>query len=333
MRIARLITLVTGSSGHLGEALMRTLRDRGHPAVGLDLKPSPFTDIVGSITDRALLRQTLCGVSAVFHAATLHKPHVATHDHDAFIQTNIAGTLALLEEAAAAGVGCVVYTSTTSAFGSALTPPPHAPAAWVTEDIAPVPKNIYGVTKSAAEDLCQIIARRRGLPVIVLRTSRFFLEADDDAKLRDAYDLDNLQANELLYRRVDLDDVVEAHFAAAARANGLGFGRYIISAASPFEPSDLPELRADAPAVVRRYYPEFEALYRAAGWRMLPSIDRVYVSRRAGHDLGWTPKYGFDTVLEALASGGAFRSPLAVLVGEKGYHDRVFEDGPYPVAL
>jgi UDP-glucose 4-epimerase len=326
-----LITLVTGSSGHLGEALVRTLRDRGRTVIGLDLKPSPFTDLVGSVTDRTLLRKALSGVAVVFHAATLHKPHVATHNHDAFVQTNVAGTLALLEEALAAGVEAFVYTSTTSAFGSALTPAPHDPAAWIVEDVAPVPKNIYGATKSAAEDLCQIIARRGRMPVTILRTSRFFPEADDDAAKRGSYDLANLQANELLYRRVDIEDVVEAHFAAAARAKAIGFGRYIVSAATPFEPQDLAELRADAPAVVRRYFPEFEDLYRAAGWRMLPSIDRVYVSRRAVRDLGWTPRYGFNTVLGALASGGSFRSPLAVQVGEKGYHDEVFEEGPYPV--
>lgn len=310
---------------------MRTLRERGEAAVGLDLKPSPFTDLVGSITDRRLLREALCGVSVALHAATLHKPHVATHAHGAFVQTNVAGTLALLEESVAAGVERFVYTSTTSAFGSALTPPPGAPAAWVTEDVRGAPKNIYGVTKSAAEDLCEMIARRRRLPVIVLRTSRFFPEADDDVEMRGAYEVANLQANELLYRRVDIADVVEAHLTAASRARDLGFGRYIISASTPFEPSDLPELRADAPAAVRRYFPQFDAIYREAGWRMLPSIDRVYVNRAAMRDLGWTPRYGFREVLTALADGAPFRSPLALQVGEKGYHDRAFEDGPYPV--
>jgi UDP-glucose 4-epimerase len=311
---------------------MRTFRARGGTAVGLDLKPSHFTDLVGSITDRPLLRRALAGVSTVFHTATLHKPHVATHAHEAFVQTNIAGTLALLEESVDMGVERFVYTSTTSAFGSALTPPSREPAAWVTEDVAPVPKNIYGVTKSAAEDICELVARRQRLPVIVLRTSRFFRDIDDDSALRGAYGLDNLQANELLYRRVDLEDVVEAHFAAASRARDVGFGRYIISASTPFEPSDLLDLRMDAPSVVSRYFPQFQDLYRAAAWRMLPSIDRVYVNRRAVRDLGWAPRYGFAQVLEALASGGSFRSSLAVEVGNKGYHDLAFEDGPYPVA-
>jgi UDP-glucose 4-epimerase len=236
-----------------------------------------------------------------------------------------------LEESAAAGVRSFVYTSTTSAFGSALTPPAHEPAAWVTEAVTPVPKNIYGVTKAASEDICELMARRLRLPTIVLRTSRFFLQADDDRTLRGAYGVDNLQANELLYRRVDLEDVVEAHFAAEVKASEIGFGRYIISASTPFEPEDLPELRIDAPAVVRRRFPAFEAIYQAAAWRMLPSIDRVYVNRRAVRELGWLPRYGFEQVLESLASDSPFRSRLAVAIGVKGYHDQKFEDGIYPV--
>jgi UDP-glucose 4-epimerase len=125
--------LVTGSAGHLGEALMRTLREGGHDALGLDVLPPDHTHAESSITDRAFVRQRLHGVEAVLHAATLHKPHIATHSREAFVETNVTGTLQLLEEAAAAGVRAFVYTSTTSAFGRALTPPAGAPAVWVTE--------------------------------------------------------------------------------------------------------------------------------------------------------------------------------------------------------
>src|SRR5580765_8211001 len=166
--------LVTGSSGHLGEALVRTLRGAGHDALGLDVLPSPFTSVVGSIADRAEVKRCMRGVDAVLHAATLHKPHVATHSRQAFVDTNVTGTLNLLEEAVAAGVGSFVFTSTTSAFGAALTPPPGAPAAWITEDVRPIPRNIYGVTKTAAEDLCELFHRRHGHPCLILRTSRFF---------------------------------------------------------------------------------------------------------------------------------------------------------------
>src|SRR5262245_44009946 len=104
--------LVTGSAGHLGEALMRTLRASGHGPVGVDVKGSPFTDCVASIGDREIVRRCMAGVDGVLHTATLHKPHVATHRRQEFVDTNVTGTLNLLEEAAAAGVRRFVFTST-----------------------------------------------------------------------------------------------------------------------------------------------------------------------------------------------------------------------------
>ena len=312
--------LVTGSAGHLGEALMRTLRAAGEDARGLDRLASTFTTHVGSITDAAFVADAMRGVRAVIHAATLHKPHVATHSRQAFVDANVTGTLTLLEAAAQAGVRAFVYTSTTSAFGSALTPGPAAPAAWITEAVEPIPRNIYGVTKVAAESLCELFHRDQGLPVVVLRTSRFFPEADDDAAIADAYDLANVQANELLYRRVDIEDVVSAHRLAVERAPEIGFGRYIVSATTPFGPDDLAPLRADAPAIMRRIFPDCEAIYAARGWRMFPSLDRVYVNAIARRDLGWRPKYDFRAALDCLARGEDFRSELARAVGGKGYH-------------
>ena len=140
--------LVTGSAGHLGEALARTLKNLKHEVVGLDIIDSPFTTHVGSIADRSCVRCCLSGAQAVFQAATLHKPHVATHSRQDFVDTNITGTLNLLEEAVVAGVESFVFTSTTSVFGDALVPPAETPVAWVTEEVAPVPKNIYGASRS-----------------------------------------------------------------------------------------------------------------------------------------------------------------------------------------
>jgi len=111
--------LITGSSGHLGEALVRSLRAEGNDVVGLDTLPSPHTDVVGSISDVELLRGRIAEVDAVLHTATLHKPHVATHSRQAFVDVNITGTLTLLEHALAVAARCFVFTSTTSAFGRA----------------------------------------------------------------------------------------------------------------------------------------------------------------------------------------------------------------------
>lgn len=312
--------LVTGSAGHLGEALMRVLRAAGEEAVGLDILASPFTTRVGSIADRAFLRRAMAGVRVVFHTATLHKPHVATHARQDFVDTNITGTLNLLEEAAAAGVVAFVLTSTTSVFGDALVPPPGAPAAWITEEVTPVPKNIYGVTKAAAEDLCRLFHRNRGLATIVLRTARFFPEEDDDRAVREAFADANAKANEFLFRRADLEDIASAHLLAARRAPAVGFARYILSATTPFRRGDLAELRTDAPAVLRRRVPGHEAEYARRGWRMFPTVDRVYVNARARRELGWRPRHDFASLIDRLRAGEDWQSPLARAVGSKGYH-------------
>ncbi len=323
--------LVTGSAGHLGEALMRVLREGGEEARGLDLKPSPFTDLVGSIADRGFVRAAMQGVRAVLNTATLHKPHVVTHSHQQFVDTTGPGTLPLLVAGADAGVGAFVQTSTTSVFGDAMHPAPGEPAAWIDETVAPQPRNIYGATKLAAEHLCRIVARTRGLPVVVLRTSRFFPEEDDRAAVRQSYAMDNVQALELLYRRGDIADMVSAHLAAIERAAGIGFGTFVVSATTPFTRADLAPLAADAAAVIRARFPDGEAWFAARGWQFFPAIDRVYDNARARQALGWEPSRGFRHVLDCLAAGVDFRSALALAVGAKGYHDEVFAEGPYPV--
>ena len=316
--------LVTGSSGHLGEGLMRVLADdaSGRAAVGLDLLPGPFTQVVGDLADRATVRDAIAahGVTAIVHAATLHKPHVGSHGRQQFVDTNVTGTLNLLEEAVAQGVDRFVFTSTTSAFGRALTPGDREPAAWIDEHVVPIPRNVYGVTKTSAEGLCELVHRDHGLPVVILRTSRFFPERDDRDEVRAAYADANLKANELLYRRVDLEDAVQAHLLALDRAPALGFDRAIVSATTPFTLADTPALQQDAPAVVAAKVPQYVEMYAQLGWTMLPTIERVYDNAHARAILSWAPRWDFAYAMARLAAGEEARSALAVAVGAKGYH-------------
>jgi UDP-glucose 4-epimerase len=271
------------------------------------------------------------GVHAVLHTATLHKPHIATHTRQDFVDTNVTGTLNLLEEATAAGVGAFIFTSTTSVFGRALVPQVGQPAAWITEDVVPLPKNIYGVTKAAAENLCELFHNIRGLPCLILRTSRFFPEPDDSKEIRQSYEDSNAKVNEFLHRRADIEDVVNAHLLALERVDAIRFGRYIVSATTPFTRDDLQEVRTNADAVVRRRVPRYQEVYAGLGWSMFPGIDRVYINDRARRDLDWIPRYDFAHIIDLLHAGEDPRSSLARAVGSKGYHAHAFADGPYPV--
>jgi UDP-glucose 4-epimerase len=214
----------------------------------------------------------------------------------------------------------------------ALEPAPGAPAAWIDETVRPIPKNIYGVTKVAAEDLCELAHRNQGLACLVLRTSRFFPEPDDNARARSAFADANLKLNELLYRRLDVMDCVDAHICALERAPRIGFGRYIISATTPFHREDAAELARDAPSVVDRCVPGWRDVYTRLGWQMHPSITRVYDNTRAREQLGWKPRYDFATALAiARDNAGVIRSELARALGIKGYHGGAHADGVYPV--
>nr|WP_279382644.1 NAD(P)-dependent oxidoreductase [Acanthopleuribacter pedis] len=323
--------MITGSAGHLGEALVRTFKQRfpQTEVISIDVLASPFTTHQGSIVDADLVERCMAGVDTVIHPATLHKPHVATHSRQDFVDTNITGTLNLLEAAVRHKVARFIFTSTTSTFGHAMGKDPSE-ATWITEDVVPIPKNIYGLTKIAAENMCALFHQKFKLPVLVLRTSRFFPEEDDNRNTRDAFSCDNTKLIEYLYRRVDIEDVVEAHLCALERAEAIGFDTYIISATTPFTRADLVDLKTDPAKVVQRVA-DYGPFFKKQGWRMFPSIDRVYVNTKAREALGWTPRYDFQAMLARLQAGDPLQTPLAQVLGKKGYHKETFEDGPFPV--
>lgn len=318
--------LVTGSSGHLGTALMLSLPSLGFSPVGIDILPSPNTTYIVSVTDRRVIRDILekNPIQHVLHAATLHKPHVESHTKQDFIDTNISGTLTLLEEASRLGprIRSFVFFSTTSTFGAALSPKPGNPAAWIDENVVPIPKNIYGATKVAAEDMCYLVHRQTDMPVLVLRTSRFFPEQDDDEDRRASLSDDNLKVLELAYRRCDIEDIVRAAVCAMGKAKEVKWGKYIISAPPPFsnDTETLRTLDVNPKKVFQTIMPECEQVFENKEWGYLSRLDRVYDSSKAVKELGWKPVYTFDKVVELVGKGEEWKSELTEKVGKKGYH-------------
>ncbi|HYE45854.1 MAG TPA: NAD(P)-dependent oxidoreductase [Caulobacter sp.] len=296
--------LLTGSSGWLGRYLAPLLRAAGHAVTGLDVAPGADTEVVGSVADGALVERLFDegGFDGVIHAGGLHKPDIARFPAQAFVDVNVTGTLNLLQAASRHGAGRFVFTSTTSLMISqAIRDETHDHAVWLDEAAGPLaPRNIYGVTKLAAEGLCRLQAGEAGLACVVLRTSRFFPE-DDDTHNRPPGP--NLKANELLHRRLTVEDAARAHLLALERAPDLGFDSFIVSAPTPFARADADELARDAAAVIGRYFPEAAALYDRQGWALPGRIGRVYDSARSQSVLGLRYETDFAAVLAALRDG------------------------------
>ena len=300
--------LLTGSSGWLGRFLAPLLRASGHEVTGLDVAPGAETDLIGSVADRPLVQRIFAGrgIEAVIHAGALHKPDIARYPPEAFAAVNVEGTRNLLAAAVAAGNDRFVFTSTTSLMISEAVRTGKAGGAtrafWLDEDFGPLaPRNIYGVTKLEAERLCREVHEAHGLAIVVLRTGRFFPEEDDTHR-----DLagENRKANELLGRRLAVEDAAAAHVAALERAPSLGFDTLILAAPTPFVRADAAALLADAPAVIARYYPRAPALYARAGWSLPAAIERVYDPSRAQARLGFRCRTDFAAILAALEEGG-----------------------------
>ena len=311
--------LLTGSSGWLGRFLAPMLRRAGHAVVGFDVAPGAHTDVLASVADRAAVDRAFRAerIDAVIHAGALHKPDIARHPAQAFIDVNVTGTLNLLEAAVSSGVRRFIHTSTTSLMISeAIRREDGAEAVWLDETAGPLePRNIYGVTKLAAEGLCRDAHLKHGIACVVLRTSRFFPEDDDTHR---ALSGENMKANEFLHRRLTVEDAARAHLLALERAADVGFDALIVSAPTPFDRHEAEDLKRDARAAILRRFPDAETLYARRGWMLPRSIGRVYDSVRAERAIGFRAETDFAAILRAIRDDGplpfahdpAYASPM-----------------------
>ncbi len=294
--------LLTGSSGRVGRAIFAALVD-DNEVVGLDQRPFSTTRFVGNIADPVLLQQAMTGVDAVIHTAALHAPHVGVETDEAFARINIEALRDLIALCKDSGVRTLVYTSTTALYGDAVA---LSCCTWVDETTPPIPKTIYHRTKLEAESRLEAAAGP-DLSVRVIRMSRCFPESADQ------------MAVYRLHRGIDARDVADAHV-AALQATGAPFQRYIASGRTPFLPSDVDALAADAPAVISHRCPGLVEEFERRGWPLPKAIDRVYDAGSASERLGWQSRHGFGEVLAQLD-----RRSLEVLPRTSWLRDRTTE--------
>lgn len=281
--------LLTGCAGRIGRAIYHELVSHNHALTTIDRLSSPITDHQLDIRDYNAIAPLLEGVDAIIHTAALHAPHVPHHSEAEFESINVEATQALIGMAKAVSVKRFILTSTTALYGYASQ---HAErATWITEDTVPQPRTIYHRTKIAAEQSLKD-AVSENFTGRVIRMSRCFPEP---APIMAAY---------RLHRGIDARDVATAHRLCLSDKNS-AFEVYNISGTTPFHQGDCVMLKEEPNTVITQRAPDLAKIFAARKWALPLSIDRVYNSAKAQKELGWTPQFGFQSVLNQHDTGSS----------------------------
>ncbi|MBW8875462.1 MAG: NAD-dependent epimerase/dehydratase family protein [Acidobacteria bacterium] len=315
--------LVTGGTGFTGKALVKRLLDQGHEVVALDYKEGLRTRelrdwgaevVLGSVTDREVVRRAVDGAEVVLHLAAAFREMNVPDRH--YREVNVGGTRNVLEVARDAGVRRFIYCSTCGVHGNV----DHPPAG---EDAPIQPADYYQRTKYEAEPLVRQLAAQ-GLPAVILRPAAIYGPGDPERFL-------------LIYRRVAggrfpmfgdgrtlyhplyIDNLVDAFLAAMADGRGDGEA-YLIADEEFVQIEDLVR-RVGRSLGVEVRVPHFpvwpvvavghvvEKACRPFG--IAPPIfprrvdwyrqNRAFCIDKAKRDLGWAPKVGLDEGLRRTA--------------------------------
>ena len=170
--------LVTGADGFIGSHLTEELVRRGHEVKAFVLYNSfnswgwldrcapevqgQFEVFAGDIRDPHGVKQAMQGCEAVLHLAALIAIPYSYHSPDTYVDTNVKGTLNVLQAARELGLGRVVHTSTSEVYGTAQFVP-------ITEAHPLQGQSPYSATKIAADQLAYSFYTSFNLPVIVAR--------------------------------------------------------------------------------------------------------------------------------------------------------------------
>src|SRR5215210_7244676 len=164
------VTLVTGSSGFVGRAIVSRFMALGKSAIGLDPRPAATTQVIGDLSDRARLRDLIAreGVTHVIHAGGVSGPMVMADDPAGIIAINVTGSMNVLNEAMAGGVKTFVYCSSVAAIGNYYEPEP------IGEDYPMRPTSTYGCSKAAMDYVLRGLWKKVPLDICSLRLTAIY---------------------------------------------------------------------------------------------------------------------------------------------------------------
>jgi len=170
--------LITGADGFIGSHLTEVLVRQGHDVRAfvlynsfnswgwLDHAPKDIRDnrdvFAGDIRDPHGVKTAMKGCDAVLHLAALIAIPYSYHSPDSYVDTNVKGTLNVLQAARELGVRRLIHTSTSEVYGTARFVP-------ITEDHPLQGQSPYSATKIAADQLAYSFYASFGLPVVIAR--------------------------------------------------------------------------------------------------------------------------------------------------------------------
>lgn len=173
-----LTVLVTGADGFIGSHLTEALVRRGYKVRAFvyynsfnswgwldhcadDVK-GKFEVVAGDIRDPHGVRAAMQGCDAVFHLAALIAIPFSYHSPDTYVDTNIKGTLNILQAAREIGISKVVHTSTSEVYGTAQFVP-------INESHPLQGQSPYSATKIGADQIAYSFFTSFNLPVVTVR--------------------------------------------------------------------------------------------------------------------------------------------------------------------
>ena len=315
--------LVTGGTGFTGKALVKRLVESGHEVIALDYKEGLDTEeirqwgvrvMIGSVTDEALVNETMQGGEIVHHlAAAFRELNVP----DTYYQkVNVGGTETILKAAEAAGVRRLVYCSTCGVHGNVKNPP-------ADEDAPIAAADYYQQTKYEAEPLVNEFGQR-GLKTAIVRPAAIYGPGDPERfgmifrrVARGRFPI--FGSGRALYHPLYIDNFVDALLALTD--DGIGDGRtYLIADQEYLSVEELVHRVAKALGVEAKtpHYP-FWPLWLAGHvfekacrpFKISPPIfpcrvdwyrqSRAFDISRARNEIGYQPKVGLDEGLQRTA--------------------------------
>jgi nucleoside-diphosphate-sugar epimerase len=283
--------LVTGAGGTLGLALAPALVQAGHVPVLQDVRAveTPYEFVRGDVRNEQELRAAAAGADVIVHAAAIHGIHLGDYSTRDFYDLNLTGTLNVWEAAVDAGVRAVVFSSTMGVYKTHSAP---GEGRALREDVPLRPGDVYGWTKLAGEELCQLYGRTHGIPSVGLRFGMFVPEPFFRYGIR------------LLYGGVDTRDVVRSVLTSidALTSGKITWGAFNVESALPFRDDDADQLTRDPLPVLDAYYPGASQLLRQRGVDRLAPITVRYPMDHADQVLDFRPECNFEQWLDELRS-------------------------------